>query len=183
MALDDLIVPWSGVAFRHLPSQSPYGVLDFRFAGQSADNRWNNQGAPTLYLASDIGVAIAEFGRHFDKDRTPALARTAVARTVYRLDVAIDRLLDLRDPTVWQALSLQNAPQCFLDKAIAGATANFLRATTPAQGLLVPSAAFLDQLDRYVLALFLEKLPADASVFIHSVQVEGPLTWGEISNP
>ena len=178
MVLDDLVTPWSGIAYRHLPAQSPYGILDFRFAGHAADNRWNDQGAPTLYLAGDIGVAIAEFGRHFEQNRTPALAGAVAARTVYRLDLAIDRVLDLRDAQLWQALSLTNAPQCFLDKSIARATANFLRATTTAQAVLVPSVAFLDQLDRCVLALFLEKLPADPSGFVRSFQVEGPLRWG-----
>jgi len=178
VALDDLIATWSGVAYRHLPAQSPYDVLDFRFAGRSADNRWNDQGAPTLYLASDIGVVIAEFGRHFDQNRVPDLGRGVAARTVYRLDVTINRTLDLRDPRLWQALSLQNAPHCFLDKSIARATANFLRATTTAQALLVPSVAFLDQLDHWVLALFLEKLPPNPSGFVRSARAEGPLRWG-----
>ena len=75
MALDDLITSWSGIAYRHLPARSPYGVLDFRSAGRAVDNRWNDQRAPTLYLASDIGVVIAEFGRHFEQNRTPTLAR------------------------------------------------------------------------------------------------------------
>lgn len=180
MALDDQIASWSGPAYRHLPAESPYAVLDFRFAGRSAENRWNDQGATTLYLASDIGVAIAEFGRHFDENRSSSLGRLAVARTVHRLAVAIDRTLDLRDPRLWQALSLQHAPHCFLDKSIARATANFLRATTTAQALLVPSMAFLDQLDRWVMALFLEKLPVDPSGFVRSVQVEGPLQWGGV---
>ena len=65
MALDPLARPWSGAAFRHIPAGSPVGVLDFRFAGRSADNRWNAQGEPTVYLASDRGVALAELARHF----------------------------------------------------------------------------------------------------------------------
>ena len=178
MSLDAWLVPWSGVAFRHLPAGARYDVLDFRYAGRGADNRWNEPGEPTLYLAGDIGVVIAEFGRHFAVDNVPALAPVTVTRTVYRLELVIDRLLDLRDPRTWQALSLANAPFCFADRAVARATARYLRYTTQTQGLLVPSVAFLDQLDRWVLVLFLEKLPADPRTFIPVVREAGPLRWG-----
>lgn len=175
MGLDGRLAPWSGVVFRHLPAEARYDVLDFRYAGRAADNRWNAVGEPTLYLAGDVGVVVAEFARHIDVDRDPTLRPVVSARTVYRLLVRVDRLLDLRDPTVWDTLSLANAPFCFLDKEIARATARFLRRTTEAQALLVPSVAFLDDLERWVLVLFLEKLPAEPREFIPSVAVEGPL--------
>lgn len=166
---------WSGVGYRHLPSGAGYDILDFRFAGLSADNRWNIPGEPTLYLAGDIGVTIAEFGRHFEENRTPGLAARTVNRTIYRLDILVEQLIDLRQAPVWAALSLMNAPFCFTDRAVARATARYLRHTTPAQALLVPSIALLDQLDRWVLVLFLEKLPADPRRFIRNVAIEGPL--------
>lgn len=150
----------------------------FGYAERGADNRWNEPGEPTLYLAGDIGVAIAEFGRHFAVDNVPALAPATVTRSVYRLELVIDRLLDLRDPRAWQALSLANAPFCFADRAIARATARYVRYTTQAQGLLAPSVAFLDQLDRWALVLFLEKLPADPRAFIPVAKEVGPLRWG-----
>ena len=178
MTLDARLVPRSGVAFRHLPAGARHDVLHFRYAGRGAANRWNEPGEPTLYVAGDIGVVIAEFGRHFAVDNVPALARATVTRTVYRLELVIDRLLDLRERRLWQALSLSNAPFCFTDRAVARATARFLRYTTQAQGLLVPSVAFLDQPDRWVLALFLEKLPADPRAFIPVVDEVGPLRWG-----
>lgn len=178
MTLDARLRAWSGDAFRHLPTGARYSVLDFRYAGRGADNRWNEPGEPTLYLAGDPGVAIAEFARHFTVNRTPDLGRETVERTVYRLSLGVERLLDLRDPDVWAALSLTDAPHCFLDLALARATARFIRYTTGAQGLLAPSAAFLDQLDRWCLVLFLDKLPADPDDFITSVVVAGPLRWG-----
>jgi len=58
--LDDLVAPWSGDALRHIPAGSPFDVLDFRFAGLGAENRWNDPGQPTLYLAGDAGVAEIE---------------------------------------------------------------------------------------------------------------------------
>ena len=64
--------PWIGTAYRHVAAANDRNVLDFRFAGQQANNRWNDQGQPTLYLAGDPGILIAECGRHvptlFDLD-------------------------------------------------------------------------------------------------------------------
>ena len=177
MALDDWLTPWSGTAYRHLPAGVSYDVLDLRHAGRGAENRWNEQGEPTFYLGGDVGVVIAEFARHFEVGRSRTLAGGAITRTVYRLEVVLQRVHDLRDPTLCAALSLREAPLCFLDRAIARATARFLRRTTAAQALLVPSVAMLDKPDRWVMVLFLEKLPADPRRFIPSVQVEGPLRW------
>jgi hypothetical protein len=72
--------------------------------------------------------------------------------------------------TVHDAFSVVGAPHCFLDKEIARATANYIRVTTPAQAVLVPSMAFLDQPHRWVGVLFLEKLPNDVREFIISVE-------------
>lgn len=177
MALDALLRAWRGVALRHIPAASPFGVLDFRFAGQSAENRWNEPGHPTLYLAGDEGVLIAEWGRHFATNRTPGLQRATIARAVFALDLAMDRTLDLRDPAVCAALSIGDAPYAFTDVAFARATAHFVRATTAAQALLVPSMAFLDDPTRWCLVAFLDKLPADPADFITAATPRGPLTW------
>jgi hypothetical protein len=168
---------WSGNAFRHLPAGPRFDVLDFRTAGQYALNRWNVSGEPTLYLAGDEGVLIAEWGRHFQVDRPPDLRSPAVERAVYRLSLTIDRVLDLRSPEVWRLLSLQDAPGCFADRSLARATATYIRRTTSAQALLVPPIAFLDQPDRWNLVLFLEKLPAPAD-FVTAVEPLGPLRFG-----
>jgi RES domain-containing protein len=178
MALGAHLHPWSGEAFRHIPAGARFDVLDFRFAGRGSENRWNEPGVPTLYLAGDDRVLIAEWGRHFAVNRTERLQQETVERSVYRLTLSLDHLLDLRRPAVWDALSLENAPYCFADVAIARATATFVRRTTVAQGLLVPSVAFLDQLDRWRLVAFLEKLPADPTAFISAVTSCGPLRKG-----
>lgn len=177
MALAPLLRPWRGRALRHIPAGSPYDVLDLRFAGRGAENRWNEAGRPTLYLAGDEGVLIAEWGRHVAADRTPTLQRATLARAVYELDLAIDRVLDLRHPAACAALSIAGAPYAFADRAIARATAQFVRTTTTAQALLVPSMAFLDAPDRWCLVLFLEKLPAPAD-FVSAVAPRGPLALG-----
>lgn len=177
MPLDAHLQAWLGDVYRHLSAHARYDVLDFRYAGRGADNRWNEPGEPTLYLAGDIGVAIAEWARHIEVSRTPELGLAAIERTVYRLSLQIDRVLDLRDSQVWAELSIDNAPHCFLHIPTARATARFIRATTSAQAMFVPSAPFIDRLDRWCLVVFLDKLPAKPADFISSVAVEGPLRW------
>jgi RES domain-containing protein len=182
VALDDLLISWQGVAFRHIPADSAFGVLDFRFAGRSDGNRWNGQGEPTAYLASDLGVAIAELGRHFAEERPALAASAAVTRLVYRLRLRIDRLLDVRDVRLQAAISLDDFPVCCLDRAVARSVARYLRQVTDAQALLVPSVTMLDRLDRWNLVLFLEKLPSDVHSYILEAALAGPLQWGSASS-
>ena len=178
MTLDPHLAPWSGSALRHIPAGSTYGALDFRFAGRGADNRWNDEGVPTLYLAGDEGVLIAEWGRNFAAIRTQQLHQRAVERSVFRLELAFDAVLDLRRGEVCRALSLVDAPACFMNIAVARATAQFVRTTSAAQAMLVPSIGFLDDLERWCLVVFLEKLPPTPSAFVVSVTEPGPLRWG-----
>ena len=173
MAIERFLRAWSGQAVRHIPAGAPYEVLDLRFAGQSATNRWSHPGQPTLYLASDRAVALAEFARHLREERSLDLLSGVVERSVYRLDVTVEVVLDLRDERLIRELSLQDAPACFLDRSIARAVADFLRRTTAAHALLVPSVAFLDDPERWILVLFLEKLPADHGQFIRALRSEG----------
>lgn len=178
MSLADHLQPWSGAALRHIPADSPLGVLDFRFAAGSAKNRWNAQGAPTLYLAGDEGVLFAEWSRHFAVRRVSGMERVSVERSVFQLEMTMEHVLDLRSAPVCEALSLANAPWCFAEGNLARATAQFVRDTTAAQGILVPAMAFLDDPSRWCLVVFLEKLPADPAEFISTVVPAGPLRWG-----
>jgi hypothetical protein len=158
--------PWSGVAYRHIPTASRSGVLDTRFAALARDNRWNEPGDATFSAASDHGVAMAEFGRHMAEDRDAAGRLLVQERAVYRLEITLSAVLDLRQPMVRRALGLAGGPERFLDRAVARATAAFVRRTTAAEAVLVPSVAFLDDPDRWNVVLFLEKLPADLTSFI-----------------
>jgi RES domain-containing protein len=176
--LADFVRPWAGTACRHIPDDSPFGVLDMRFAARARDNRWNRQGEPTLYLASDHDVLLAEFARHLRELRTVEMRDGMLARRIFDLDLTIARTLDLRDPQVCAALSLSGAPQCFLDHEIARATADFLRRTTAVEALLLPSMAFLDQPERWVMAIFLEKLPGGIDQVVTVVTKDGIL-WHE----
>lgn len=165
--------PWIGAACRHLPDRRDVDLLDFRFAGVDPTSRWNEPGEPTLSLAGDHGVTIAEFACHYDANRRSAAGHGATVRRLYDLQVAVNRTLDLRDPRLLAALSLPDAPACFLDRAVCRAVAGFLRTTTAARALLVPSVAFLDDPSRWALALFLDKLPGDIGRFLPTVRANG----------
>ena len=154
------------MGYRHIPAGTPYGVLVTRFAARSATNRWNDRGDPTLYVAGDRGVALAEYARHLRESFSPALGPALAERALYRLEVHVGAVLDLRDAGVRKALGLRGDLVRFLDVAYARATANFVRRTTAAEALLVPSVAFLDDPARWNLVLFLEKLPHDLSRYI-----------------
>ncbi|TVQ49898.1 MAG: RES domain-containing protein [Gloeocapsa sp. DLM2.Bin57] len=174
MSLLNYIRPWRGFAVRHIPdSPKPFNIYDFSYCGVSNENRWNIAGEPTLYLAKEKNVALAEYARHFKVDRTPSLATKTYRRLVYRFEVKLDLVLDLTLAEVWQEISLEKAPECFSEKTYARATANFIRNTTIAQAIIVPSLAFLDNLEQWCLVLFLEKLPRDVSEFLPSVEPDG----------
>jgi hypothetical protein len=81
--------------------------------------------------------------------------------------------LNLCQPEVWQELSLGDAPNCFQNRDIARACANFIRYTTPATAIFVPSVAFLDDVEQWCLVLFLEKLPSDVREFLPHVTTDG----------
>ena len=53
-------------------------------------NRWSDNDEPTLYLAGDPGVAMAELGRHWGERGAPA--------AVWSLKVDLAAVIDLREP-------------------------------------------------------------------------------------
>jgi RES domain-containing protein len=175
MPLQTYILPWSGYAVRHIPDNpgKTYDIYDFRYCGRSNENRWNVAGEPTLYLAKEKDVALAEYARHFKVNRTSRLASQTYRRQVFRFRVELEYVLDLTNPDVWNALSLENAPDCFKDKTIARSTANFIRNTTSTQAIIVPSIAFLDNLEQWCLVLFLEKLLPETRKFLPFVEADG----------
>lgn len=163
-ALADLVVPWAGRAFRHIPADARYDVRDLRFAGRRSSGRWHWQGQPTLYLASSPAVAISEFARHLALDRGGQLL--PARRAVYELGARFDRTVDLRDRAVLRHIGRDDAPGCWLDPRIARAVATFFRDALDVQALLVPSVAHLDDADRFNVVAFLENLPDTPRAFL-----------------
>lgn len=175
MLLQTLVTPWTGHAVRHIPAppHRTYDIYDFRYCDRSHENCWNVAGEPTLYLAKEKNVALAEYARHFQVDRTPTLAAQIYRRKVYRFQVKLEATLDLCDPQVCQALSLANTPESFADKTIARAVAHFIRHTTRVEGIFVPSLAFSDNRQQWCLVIFLEKLPKNPQAFLPTVTEDG----------
>lgn len=185
-SLADRIRPWAGTGFRHIPADAGRDIRDLRYAGRRSSGRWHWQGQPTLYLASDAAVAIAEFARHLAVDRG---GRAAPARrAVYELGVRIERCVDLRDPAVLRLIGRDDAPGCWLDPRIARAVGTFFRDSLEVQALLVPSVAYLDDGARFNVVCFLENLPPAPRSFLprarrrSTVTVE-PADLDEVSPP
>jgi hypothetical protein len=161
--LDELIQPFEGEVYRHLPASSPISVDDFRFAGRGDTNRWNGAGQRTLYLAHDHAAALAEWARHSQRTYNPEVD-PPLRRRMYRLSIALPAVLDLRDPRTWDALGGVIAkPTDFLELRRCRMIADYIRRLTRAVAIHVPSAAFIDDLSRGNLVVFLDKLPDDRS--------------------
>ncbi|MFZ2955376.1 MAG: RES family NAD+ phosphorylase [Candidatus Ozemobacteraceae bacterium] len=176
MSIFSFINSWSGFAIRHFPEPLKGQIidpLDFSWCGKSSENRWNVLGEPTLYLAQEKDIALAEYARHFQVNRSPGLAKKTHKRKVYRYQIELSHTLDLREKAVCKTLSLTKAPGCFSDKKIARSTATFLRNTTPIQAIFVPSIAFLDDPGRWCLVVFLEKLGPNLKTVFKSPQPDG----------
>lgn len=178
-ALEESLTPWIGSGIRHINAARDRDVLDFSHAGVYGNNRWNSAGEPTLYLAGDVGVAIAEWGRRFPVSFNENALQPAV-REVYRLHLRLSSVLDLRLQMVMAELVGSQTPDVFSNVDIARAVANRVRTTTRAQAMLVPSIAFLDDLTRWNLVVFLEKVPREQQAWITKVERVGPLSWDPV---
>lgn len=126
--------------------------------GSDRPQRWSDGGAPTVYLASDIGVALAEWGRH-----VPIEERRDDS-CLWRVPVRLDRAVDLRDPSADLTRALAAAGRCPdfedhawpLDQEAARDLAAWLRYEVGVDGLVVPSVAFLDDRARGNVVVFVE---------------------------
>ncbi len=105
--------------------------------------RWSHPDQPTIYLAADPGVALAEFGRHMPTNGDGAVG------SLWTLRLALDDVADLRDIPTGVAL----------DQERCRGLADELR-SEGVPGLIVPSAAFLDKRHRFNLVLFADVLGA-----------------------
>lgn len=176
MKLSSLIKPWTGYAIRHLPSKTGSAQpnpLNFDYCGKSDENRWNVKDEPTLYLASEKDVALAEYARHFEVARNEGLSKKVHKRKVYRFNIELSHTLDLCNTSVCNTLSLTDAPSCFTNIKIARATANFLRNATQVQAIFVPSIAFMDNVTKWCLVIFLEKLNPDHIIHFKEIKPDG----------
>ena len=126
-------------------------------------NRWNREGEPTLYLAGDLGVALAELGRHH---REPG-----GTLRIWRVRLSLDAALDLRDDPTRGALGVPDDPRWYLDRDRCRDLAARARATPGCDGLIVPTVAVLDDPQRWNAVVFADvpDRPLEAMV-----SIEGP---------
>jgi RES domain-containing protein len=95
--IDRLFRPYRGPAVVALNDQlawDPQGLITID------GNRWSRPGEPTIYLAGDIGVALAEFARHLPD------GSVAGPGWLWTIDVEIDAAVDLQRQSVRSRLSI-----------------------------------------------------------------------------
>jgi RES domain-containing protein len=114
-------------------------------------NRWSRPGEPTIYLASDPAVALAEFARHV------ASAEPHPVASLWAVDVRLSSVADVRRDSVREALGLPAESTWALDVERCRMLGTDLR-RTGACALIAPSVAFLDRPERWNLVIFAESL-------------------------
>jgi hypothetical protein len=97
-------------------------------------------------------VALSELARHLPADERGA------TRDLLRIELRVERLVDVRSPLVCERLGVDGAPFCLLDRAHAEGIATRLRATGDVHAILVPPMAFLEQPDRWNLVGFVDRM-------------------------
>ena len=128
-------------------------ALDVASLTTTDANRWSRPGEPTIYLAGDPGVALAELGRHWEEQEASI--------ALWSADLSLAAAADLRDPRLRATLGLPSDPTWVLDPERCRMVAARLRSDGRHDGLLVPSVAFLDAGSRWNAVVFVEFHRAD----------------------
>ncbi len=162
-----LTASFRGVAFCHVPADEPIR-LEKLVSADGDDDRWNGPGEPTVYLATDPAIAIAELARHLDIHPLDQPMR----RRLLGLSLELDGLVDLRRPEVRDALAAPAEVEAFQDRDVARSVASRAR-SAGAAGVIVPSMAFLDDLKRGNLVLFMDGLGRDMAELVHAQHEAG----------
>lgn len=147
-AYSALAAPFASEAYCSGP---PADHLDVAELVTTDANRWSASGEPTLYLAGDVGTALAEVGRHWE----PESGRIRVWRVRLELPAAVD----LRRPEVRSAVGVPDDPRWFLDRDRCRELASRIRQSA-ISGLIVPSVALLDQAERWNAVVFVDDAAA-----------------------
>lgn len=126
-------------------------------------NRWSARGEPTLYLAGDLGVALAEVGRHWREGFSGV--------GLWQVRLALDAAVDLRRPQVRSAAGLPDDPCWILERDRCRELATRLR-VQGCDGMLVPSVAFLDDLQRWNAVVFVDRVPSLVGAVGHARRIQ-----------
>jgi RES domain-containing protein len=132
--------------------------LDVASLVSTAGNRWSAAGDPTVYLAGDTGVAMAEVGRHWPQD--------AGRMCLWQVRLELAAALDLRDPRVRSSAGVPEDPRWFLDRSRCQGLAGRCR-EAGLDGVIVPSVAFLDDMGRWNVVVFADRF-SSLDLALHS---------------
>lgn len=157
--LEDAVRPFGGLVYCHVPAATRFSV-DALPKPDDGHDRWGTPRERTVYLAGDAAVAIVEYARH----RQPGAADDE--RRLMRLRLSAVTVLDLRLPAVAERLGMPNASGGVIDRQRARRIAADVRASGICQGLIVPSAGFVDRADRFNVILFAECLGRDLGTLV-----------------
>lgn len=114
------------------------------------------------YFATDIGVIVAEYGRHVEVE-LPEGRSERLARSVFEVDISLERILDLTDPRVVDAMGAEPIERWVLSLEATQSAASYVLAHVPdLQGLLVPSVAFLDHPERHNVVVYGDRIDPGA---------------------
>jgi len=163
----EALTPFEGALYCHVPADEPVDLAALAHGGDASD-RWSRADQPTVYLASDAGVVLAELGRH-----EHGLDGSSIRRQLLRLDVAGVRLLDVRREDVARGLGIDGVPHAYLDRALARAVGCAMREVEGCQGLMVPSMALLDDPERHCVVLFDDAIEGGFTTCVRACTVRG----------
>jgi RES domain-containing protein len=161
------LVSFHDTAWCHVPADEPIR-LD-KLAGTDGSNRWNREGQPTLYLALDLEVTIAEMARHLD----PGSDEAPIRRRLLGLSVRLDGLADLRTASGRARLGGPADPADLLQRELARTLADRAREVEGCRGLVTPSMAFLDDPSRGNVVVFMERRPDGVEGLVHGMREAG----------
>ena len=151
-----LHAPFRSAAVCTVPATDPLNIASLV---TTETDRWNASGEPTLYLAGDIGTALAELGRHWE----PAMSDVCL----WKVELELSAAVDLRRREVRSAIRVPDDPRWFLDSQRCREVAERVR-QGGSDGLIVPSAAFLDDLNRWNAVVFADGDPGLAQKISHA---------------
>ena len=169
--LEDAVRPFGGLVYCHVPAATRFNV-DALPKPDDGHDRWGTPRERTVYLAGDAAVAMVEYARH----RQPGAPDDE--RRLMRLRLSAVTVLDVRQPAVAASLGTPSSPGAVIDRERARRIAADVRASGICQGLIVPSAGFVDRADRFNVILFAECLGRDLGELVTEPEEVGRIRIG-----
>jgi hypothetical protein len=171
-ALERLVHPTDGPVYCHAPADRPFDLRALDRPDDEAD-RWSAPGTRTAYLARDPLVALAEYARHGPPFAAPE------ERRLVRLTLRPIRALDLRTEAVRSALGVGDDVRQYADRERARRLGLAIRSARICEGVVVPSMAFLDDLERSNVVIFCELVARGLDAILRDAAEVGTIRLSE----